>query len=83
MATEPNTPVVWLSDGPRLILADGSVVRPLISDDEGDLPMVATDQGAAVYEHKGLDDEVYVRFVDDPEARDHGLVQEVLDEYDV
>lgn len=85
MATNANAPVVWLSDGPRLVLADGSVVRPLVSDaDSGEeLHFVAGDQGSAVFGEAVDEAEVGIAFVDDPEVEDHDAIQEVLDAHDV
>lgn len=82
MATNQNSPVVWLSDGPRLVLADGSVVALSVIDDDGDeLNFVAGDQGRAVFGEAVDDVHTAIAYVDDPEAEEHDAVQEVLDEY--
>lgn len=84
MATNANTPVVWLSDGPRLILADGSVVRPLVNDRDRDkeIHFVGGDQGAAIFgDALGDNEKVDIAFVDDPDVEDHEEVQGVLEEY--
>ena len=77
MATNTNTPIVWTEDGPRLILADGSVVMPFVGGGDS---YVTADQGSAVYETGG-GNQVGISFVDDPDAEDHEEVQEVLEEY--
>lgn len=84
MATNANTPVVWLEDGPRLVLADGSVVRPLVTDvdTENELLFVAGDRGSGLFGEAVDEAEVGIAFVDDPEAEDHEVVQEVLDAHD-
>lgn len=85
MATNSNTPIVWLSDGPRLVLADGSVVRPLVRDRETgeEVHFVGGDHGSAVFgEALGVDEVASIAFVDDPDAEDHELVQEVIQDYE-
>lgn len=84
MATNSNSPVVWLSDGPRLVLADGSVVSPIVTDADGELLFVGGDQGRALFGEDADDPEsIGIAFVDDPDAEEHDAVEEVLEEYDI
>lgn len=82
-----NTPaIVHLSDGPRLILADGSVVRPVVSDlgDGHRLAFIGRDQGASMYGDAAGDNETAsITFVDDPDVREHELIADRLAELEV
>lgn len=84
MATNSNTPVVWLDDGPRFILADGSVVQPIVSGPGGDeKSYVGSDQGEAMYgDEVDGPGSIGLRFVDDPDAAGDDAVEEVLAEYE-
>lgn len=73
------SPIVHLSDGPRLILADGAVVRPLVTDlDDGtELAFIGRSQGASMYgETLGVNETASIAYVDDPDAAEHDVVQE-------
>ena len=75
---ETPSPIVHLIDGPRLILADGSVVRPLVADleDGHELAFVGDRQGASVYgDALGVNETASIAFVDDPDAATHDLVE--------
>ena len=81
MATDQNTPVVWTDDGLRLILADGSVVEPILQDSLDELEFDGADQGAAVYSSGST--EVSIALVNDPDATDdHVEVEAVYENYD-
>lgn len=74
------TPIVHLSDGPRLLLADGSVVYPRVTDADGEhLPFIAYDQGACRH---GFEEQqqTSIAFVDDPDGREHDAVREALED---
>lgn len=75
---EAPSPIVHLSDGPRLILADGSVVRPEVTDleDGTSLAFIGNSQGASMYgEALGVNETASIAFVDDPDVADHDLVE--------
>lgn len=85
--TEAETSaIIHLSDGPRLILADGSVVRPYVTDlDDGHgLAFIGRDQGASKYgDALGDNETASVAFVDDPDAHGHEQVADRLEELGV
>jgi len=84
MATDQHSPVVWTPKGPRLVLADGSVARLVVTENGDVKEFVGVNQGSALYgEDEGDPAKTEIAFVDDPEAEKYGVVQEVLDEYDV
>lgn len=71
-----TNPVVHLSDGPRLVLANGTVVRPIVKQGEVELAFAGNDRGAAMY-GKVEDDATRtdIAYVDDPGAAEHDLVK--------
>ena len=73
------SPIISLSDGPRLILADGSVVRPVVKDldDNHELAYICHSQGAAMYgDGLGVNETASIAFVDDPEAAEHQMIKQ-------
>lgn len=78
---KPN-PIIHASDGPRLILADGTVVRPLAFDKSGDeLITCAVGQGRTVYGQEVDKRYAELAFVDDPGAEAIEAVQDRLEAY--
>lgn len=74
-----DSAIVWCSDGPKLILANGCVVRPLLANKEGEeLVNWGEDQGSAVYGEECDEYDVSLAFVDDPDAKEVEAVQEAL-----
>jgi len=83
---EAPSAIVTLSDGPRLILADGSVVRPIVTDlDDGhELAFIGMDQGASMYgDALGVNETASIAFVDDPDAAQHDFIEKQCDELGV
>lgn len=79
---DAKTPILHCSDGPRLILADGSVVCPRVSFDMWDKMMfLHRDQGASVYGPEADDPRVAVAFVDDANAQEVAGVSDRLEAY--
>jgi len=85
-ATEPDPAgcpaVVILSDGARLILADGTVARIEIRDRDGaKLPCVSPSNGVYRWADDGT--RVEVALPTDSDARNHPRVAEALTQLDV
>lgn len=80
---QEKPPIVHLSDGPRFILANGDVVRLLVSSPEGgDLPFITTKQGSSLFGTGDAESSpVSIAAVDDPEAEEHEEVRERLETY--
>lgn len=77
-----SNPIISASDGPKLILADGKVVQPIVSAYSGDEMMaLGYDQGAALFGREVDHPEVSVAFVDDPEAKAITSVSEALEDF--
>lgn len=80
---EKPSPIVHLSDGPALVLADGSVVRPYLKDADGaELMPWTRDQGSSVYGRESDERYASLALVDAPEVEDVVAIREVLRAYD-
>jgi hypothetical protein len=81
MTEENPSPIIHASDGPRLVLADGSVVRLEVYDDHGGYSMVGYSQGAAMFGRDVDRIDAKIAHVDDPDAEEIEAVEEVLEAY--
>lgn len=73
--------IIWASDGPVLILADGSAVRPKLHNSDGD-PMSAwsiNPSGGAIYGPEVDADHTRLNFEPDPDATEIQAVKEAME----
>lgn len=79
---ETPSPIIHASDGPRLILANGQVVEPMVFDGEGEeLFAFQVGQGQTIYGPEVDDAHTKLAFVDDPDPFKIEAVRERLDAY--